>query len=361
MQQVEVLLGDRGYSINIGSGILGGAGEECRRLGLGKRCAVISDEHVAPLYADTVMDSLAGAGFEPFSIIVPAGEGTKNLRQAADCYNRLAGRRLERSSFILALGGGVVGDLAGFIAATYLRGVHFVQVPTSLLAQVDSSVGGKVGVNLPAGKNLVGAFYQPKLVVCDLDAFNTLPKREFVAGLAEVIKYGVISDPRFFDWLEANIDGILGLDPRLMGYMVAVCCRIKADVVGKDEKEGGLRAILNFGHTIGHAIEAITNYGEFLHGEAVAIGQAMAARLSREQCGLSDADADRIVRLLESAGLPTSVKLDSGQRRALFEAMTLDKKVSGGRVGFVLAPEIGRVVRNQVVPAETIENALREA
>jgi 3-dehydroquinate synthase len=256
------------------------------------------------------------------------------------------------------LGGGVVGDLAGFVAATYLRGIGFVQVPTTLLAQVDSSVGGKVGVNLPAGKNLVGAFYQPRLVLCDLAALNTLPDRELRAGLAEVIKYGIIWDAALFRRLERQMNQLCERQPETLAAVVARCCAIKAEVVGQDETEGGLRTILNFGHTIGHAIETTAGYGRYLHGEAIAIGQAVAARISAACCGLSERERERIAGLMARAGLPTEIKLQANQRAQLLAAMKLDKKVSGGEIRFVLAERVGKVVWGQTVPIEVIERAL---
>ena len=280
MRVVKVPLGERSYSILIGTGLLRRLGAECDKLELGQRCAVISDRNVAPRYAQAALLSLTNAGFSPLLITVPAGETAKSMTQVQACYDQLAKHRLERKSFIVALGGGVVGDLAGFVAATYLRGIDFVQVPTTLLAQVDSSVGGKVGVNLKAGKNLVGAFYQPRLVLCDLEALKLLPPRQFRSGLAEVIKYGIIYDAALFKRLELNLLRVLRQDEDTLAEIVARCCQIKAEVVGQDEKESGLRAILNFGHTIGHAIEAISGYGAYLHGEAISIGQVAAARLS---------------------------------------------------------------------------------
>jgi 3-dehydroquinate synthase len=266
--------------------------------------------------------------------------------------------RLERKSFIVALGGGVVGDLAGFVAATYLRGIAFVQVPTTLLAQVDSSVGGKVGVNLKAGKNLVGAFYQPRLVVCDLDTLKTLPDREFRAGLAEVIKYGIIYDAGLFAQIERDLPRLLKREPKTLATVIARCCEIKAEVVGQDETEGGLRAILNFGHTIGHAIENISGYGKFLHGEAIAIGQVAVAKISHEILGLPERDVARIQNLFQRAGLPVKIQLNSAKRQKLLKAMRLDKKVSGGEITFVLAKRIGQVVWGQHVSEAQIHQAL---
>lgn len=313
---------------------------------------------MAPHYARRAEKSLVAAGFDPVQIVVPAGETAKNLATVHACYDKLAAHRLERKSFIVALGGGVVGDLAGFVAATYLRGIPFVQVPTTLLAQVDSSVGGKVGVNLKAGKNLVGAFHQPRFVLCDLDTLRTLPEREFRAGLAEVIKYGIIYDAALFRALERDMDKLLARDQKLLTAVVARCCEIKAEVVGQDETESGLRAILNFGHTIGHGLEAISRYGKYLHGEAISVGQAAAARLSAQQLGLSDVEVRRIIILLRGAGLPTSVNLNHAQRRGLTAAMKLDKKVSGGEIKFVLARRIGRVEFGQKVPAARLEAVL---
>jgi 3-dehydroquinate synthase len=272
----------------------------------------------------------------------------------------LALHRLERKSFVVALGGGVMGDLAGFVAATYLRGVRFIQVPTTLLAQVDSSVGGKVGVNLPAGKNLVGAFYQPSLVLCDLDSLKTLPEREFRAGLAEVIKYGIIYDARFFEKLEKQMPALLKRNTKVLEDVVECCCRIKADVVGQDETESGLRAILNFGHTIGHAIEAISGYGKYLHGEAISIGQVAAAKISQRETGLAESEVVRIKNLFKRAGLPTSIKLAAAQRKRLFDAMKVDKKVSGGQIKFVLAKKIGQVRWGEQVPEEVILSVLND-
>jgi 3-dehydroquinate synthase len=361
MRIVPVRLGERSYSIKIGGGLLARLGAECARLKLGRRVAIITDAHVEPLLAAVAKDSLIEAGFEPVVITVPAGETAKNLNFVQSCYDQLAAHRLERKSFVVALGGGVVGDLAGFVAATYLRGVPFVQVPTTLLSQVDSSVGGKVGVNLAAGKNLVGAFYQPKLVLCDLDSLKTLPAREFASGMAEVIKYGIIYDARFFGQLERQLPRLLAQDSKVLAAVIARCCEIKAEVVGQDETEGGLRAILNFGHTIGHAIENISGYGKYLHGEAISIGQVLAARLSVVQHGLPSADADRVEKLFVRAGLPVAIKLSPAQRQKLFGAMLLDKKVSAGEVKFVLAKKIGAVDFGCLVPKELIERVLASA
>lgn len=358
MATVNVSLGKRSYTISIGPGLLAQIGKQSARLKLGKRCAIISDSNVGPQFASAVKASLAAAGFDSILITVRAGESAKSLRSVQACYDQLAAHRLERKSFIVALGGGVVGDLAGFVAATYLRGIPFVQVPTTLLAQVDSSVGGKVGVNLKAGKNLVGAFHQPQLVLCDLDALKTLPEREFRSGLAEVIKYGIICDAALFKRLERELPKILAREPRTLASVIARCCEIKAEVVAQDETESGLRAILNFGHTIGHAIENISGYGRYLHGEAISIGQTLAAWLSVKGAGLPSKDAIRIGNLFAAAGLPNRIRLPEQQRSRLFKAMRLDKKVSGGEIKFVLAERIGKVVWGQRVPEQWINEAL---
>ena len=358
MRIVQVPLGNRSYISKVGGGLLPHLGAECARLKLGHRCAVITDSNVGRHFAKAALKSLSASGFEPVLITVPAGEKSKRLAVVEKCYDQLAKHRLERKSFIVALGGGVVGDLAGFVAATYLRGIPFVQVPTTLLAQVDSSVGGKTGVNLAAGKNLVGAFYQPQLVLCDLDALKKLPKREFVSGLAEVIKYGVIYDAVLFAQLERNLPKLLKRDAATLRDVVARCCEIKADVVGQDETESGLRAILNFGHTIGHAIENSSGYGKFLHGEAISIGQVAAAKLSQKILGLPTGDAGRIEKLFVQAGLPVKIKLNAAQRKKLFAAMKLDKKVSGGEIKFVLADKIGRVRFGCNVTPTTIHSVI---
>ncbi|MFM7101741.1 MAG: 3-dehydroquinate synthase [Verrucomicrobiota bacterium] len=358
MRLVQVPLGDRSYPILVGGKLLPALGEHCRKLGLGRRGVLLTDSQVGPRYAEGAADSLRLAGFEMATVTVPAGEVSKSLATFQRCHDALAAHRLERRSFVVALGGGVVGDLAGFVAATHLRGLAFVQVPTTLLAQVDSSVGGKVGVNLKAGKNLVGAFHQPRLVLCDLDTLATLPDREYRAGLAEVIKYGIIHDAPLFRRLERDLDRLLARDPAVLASVVARCCAIKAEVVGQDETESGLRAILNFGHTIGHGLEAISRYGRYLHGEAISIGQVAAARLSVAHAGLPAADAARIRALLLRAGLPVTVTLSPSQRSRLLAAMQLDKKVSGGEIRFVLARKIGQVVWGRPIPEADLHAVL---
>ena len=358
MRNVPVSLGHRSYIIKVGGALLARLGAECAPLKFGRRCAIITDSNVGKKFGRAALKSLSASGFEPVLITLSAGEKSKRMAMVEYCHDQLAAHRLERKSFIVALGGGVVGDLAGFVAATYLRGLPFVQVPTTLLAQVDSSVGGKTGVNLRAGKNLVGAFHQPRLVLCDLATLKTLPEREYISGLAEVIKYGIIFDAKLFAQLERDLPKILARDEKTLSQIIARCCEIKAEVVGQDETENGLRAILNFGHTIGHAIENSFGYGKFLHGEAISIGQVAAAKLSQKILGLPAADAERIEKLFVQAGLPVKIKLSAPQRKKLLAAMLLDKKVSRGEVKFVLAEKIGRAVWGQNAPMALIESVL---
>jgi 3-dehydroquinate synthase len=360
MRTVNVSLCNRSYPIFIGGKILADLGRHCAELQLGRRCVIISDKNVAPLYAAKASASLRKAGFESMLVTTPAGETSKSLKVFQTCCDKLAGHRLERKSFIVALGGGVVGDLAGFVAAAYLRGIAFVQAPTTLLAQVDSSVGGKVGVNLAAGKNLVGAFHQPRLVLCDLAALRTLPLREFRSGLAEVIKYGIIYDAALFARLERDLPKLLRRDGEVLADVVARCCEIKAEIVSQDETETGLRAILNFGHTIGHAIEAISGYGKYLHGEAISIGQVAAAKFSMRAAGLPAKESERVEKLFIQAGLPVNIKLSARQHTALIKAMRLDKKVSDGQIRFVLARRIGQVEAGHEIPPDWICEVLAE-
>jgi len=358
MRTVRVPLEERSYVIKIGTGLLKRLGPDAARVGMGKRCAVFTDTNVGPRFAPAAIQSLQAAGIDTVQVTVPAGETSKSLGRVQACYEELAAHRIDRKCFIVALGGGVIGDLAGFVAATWLRGIPFLQAPTTLLAQVDSSVGGKTGVNLKAGKNLVGAFHQPRLVLCDLDTLKTLPDREFKSGLAEVIKYGVIYDAALFALLERRLDPILARDPDTLARVIARCCSIKADVVGQDETETGLRAILNFGHTIGHALEAISKYGRYLHGEAVSIGMAAATRLSEEVKNLPHEEAARIITLLEKAGLPTRLDLRAPARRRIMEAMALDKKAAGGQPRFVLGSRIGKVEHGCTVSPEALAQTL---
>ncbi|MEE9569509.1 MAG: 3-dehydroquinate synthase, partial [Candidatus Binatia bacterium] len=341
MHILTVNLGDCSYPIYLGEGLLSRTGELLKKAGSGKKVGIVSNQTVADLYLDPVQESLTRSGFRVIPIFVPEGEEHKNLKSISDIFDRLISERFERSSSLIALGGGVIGDLAGFAAATFLRGIPYIQIPTTLLAQVDASVGGKTGVNHQEGKNLIGAFYQPRLVLIDLEVLRTLPKNEFVAGLAEVIKYGIIEDPQLFALLEANLKDLLSLNRGLLEKAVAASCTIKARVVEKDEHEEDYRSVLNFGHTIGHALESLTGYEQFLHGEAVAIGMAQAATISRREGLCDDKSLERILQLIKGAGLPTDIP--SGIRlEELANKMEVDKKSVGGKIKFVLCAGIGK-------------------
>lgn len=349
---VEVKLGERSYPIFIGRGVslastMGGT--------RGAKALVVSDSNVDRFHGESCRRRLMEQGLETIAAVVPAGESSKSLACVELLYEQAAGNRLDRNSVVVALGGGMVGDLAGFVAATYLRGLRFVQVPTSLLAMVDSSVGGKTGVNLNRGKNLVGAFHQPVEVDADLDLLGTLPEREYVSGLAEVVKYGVIWDAAFFALMERRVDDLLRRDPVLLEAVIARCCEIKAEVVAMDEREIGPRAILNFGHTLGHAIEKVGGYGRWLHGEAVAIGMHFAARVSVKKQGLSDGEAGRITDLLRRLGLPIKTAKGNGIEWAmLWDAMLSDKKTLQTRPRFVLAERLGSVTTGCEVSEELL-------
>jgi shikimate kinase/3-dehydroquinate synthase len=339
---IRVELAERSYEIHMGKGTLPQIGEALLRLKLGKRIAIVSNPTVFPLYGPLVFDSLKSAGFEPYTITIPDGEEYKNLDSANLIYTELLKEKFERGSSLLALGGGVIGDITGFAASTYMRGIRFIQVPTTLLAQVDSSVGGKTGVNHPLGKNMIGAFWQPSLVWIDIETLKTLPKKEFIAGMAEVIKYGVIKDEELFSFLEAERDAVLSQEPEKIIHLIRKSCEIKAEVVSLDEREAGLRAILNYGHTIGHAIETLTHYTKYLHGEAVAIGMHVEAKLAQKKNLLQGKETERIRNLISSYGLPTDMPQDFTLEE-VFTAMQVDKKVAEGRVRVVLPEKIGSV------------------
>lgn len=342
METVTVNLGPRSYPIFIGAGVLADLGQFLRQQQFtAERVAVVTDTGVGKIYRERVVETLTAAGFTPWVIEIPAGEEHKNLAWLAFLYDKLVEGRIERRSPLIALGGGVIGDMAGFAAATFQRGLPFIQVPTTLLAQVDASVGGKTAINHPAGKNLIGAFYQPRLVVIDVDTLKTLPRREFLAGLAEVIKYGVILSPDLFTVLEEQLERLFRFDSQLLITVIKACCQLKALVVEEDETEGDYRAILNFGHTMGHAIESATEYKRFLHGEAVAIGMSFAARLSQERELCSAETRERVDRLLKKAGLPVEIPktLKGGH---LLLGIETDKKIAGGKVKFVCIEEIGK-------------------
>ena len=356
MHTVNVSLGDRSYDIEIGTS-LEKTGARMTGLGLGRKVAVITNPTVKKLYGQRVMDSLKAAGFMVMSIEIPDGEQFKNLDWANAIYTALLTNFFDRTSALVALGGGVIGDLTGFAAATFMRGVPFAQVPTTLLAMVDSSVGGKTGVNHPMGKNMIGAFHQPKKVLMDLSVLTSLPKEEFLSGMAEVIKYGVIRDAAFFEYLDTNREKILALDPDALAHVIRRSCEIKAEVVSRDEREGGLRAILNYGHTVGHALETAENY-TMRHGHAIAIGMVIASRLAH-RAGLCDASVPgRVETLIKSYGLPTDLAALSRKpgMRELMATLQGDKKAEGGKVKFVLPKKIGEVV----VTKEWDERQLQE-
>jgi shikimate kinase/3-dehydroquinate synthase len=347
------------YPIFVGYGLLDKLGEKMKQAGLYGTAIIISDKNVFPLYGSKVEGILKGAGFAGNSIVVPPGEGTKSMDYAIKIYDFLVKHRAERDDIIIALGGGMVGDLAGFVAATFLRGMPWVQVPTSLIAMVDASIGGKVGVNHPEGKNLIGAFYQPNLVLADCQALNTLPQRELTSGWAEVIKHGLILDKEFFEFLGSNVDKLAKLEPELLTRAIARSAVIKAQVVGQDEKEReGKRTILNYGHTIAHGLEAATQYKRFLHGEAVAIGMVGAAKLSQRLGLLPSATVERQQALLQKFGLPTGFSgLDLTE---ITRAMELDKKIRGKAIRWVLLQDIGKVVIRSDVPQKEVAAVLRE-
>ena len=350
---IRVDLGEDSYDIVIGSGCLGRLGPLMSSFDLTDRALVVTHPDIATLYGERAADSLRSAGFEPAVIEVPAGEEQKSLQWAEKLYDAMLSHRMDRRSPVIALGGGVVGDLAGFAAATFLRGIPFIQAPTSLLAQVDASVGGKVAVDHRRGKNLIGAFYQPLLVLASLDTLDSLPDRELRAGMAEVIKYGVIADAGLFTYIEGRLDEMLRREYGALVHLVARSCEIKADVVAGDEREQGRRAILNFGHTMGHAIETQTG---MLHGEAVAIGMVYAARVA-ERLGMLDGDSvQRLIELVRRTGLP--VRCDGLDASATLETMKLDKKSVGGRLRFILPERIGAVVIRDDVPNDYIRSVL---
>ena len=338
VQTLRVDLGLRSYPIHIGERLLGRADLIVPYLAQ-PRVALVSNPLVGGLYRGPLERALKQAGISVVPIVVADGESSKNWETLNRIFDALLEHRCERKTTLIALGGGVIGDLTGFAAAVYLRGVPFIQVPTTLLAQVDSSVGGKTGINHPLGKNMIGAFYQPQLVLADTATLSTLPDRELAAGLAEVVKYGLILDAGFFLWLEENMPRLVQRDPEALAYAVRRSCEIKAEVVSNDERESGARALLNLGHTFGHAIEAGLSFGTWLHGEAVAAGTVLAARLSHRMGMLSDAELARVVALLERAGLPVEApRLGAGR---YLDLMGLDKKVEGGKLRLVLLRGIG--------------------
>lgn len=355
MQTLKVELANRSYPIHIGRNLLSDANLILPYLKR-KHVAIVTNTTVAPLYLDTLSQALQAAGVKVIPIILPDGEAYKNAETLNKIYDALLQNRCERSTTLIALGGGVIGDLTGYAAATYLRGVPFIQVPTTLLSQVDSSVGGKTGINHPLGKNMIGAFYQPQLVLADIDTLQTLPAREFSAGVAEVIKYGLIRDADFFDWLETNMADLMRLHEQVLSYAIYRSCQNKAEVVANDEHEQGERALLNLGHTFGHAIENAMGYGVWLHGEAVAAGTVMAADLSQRMGWLNQAQVARIKASFAAANLPVDApKL--GVEKYL-DLMGLDKKVENGKIRLILQQAIGKSVITSDYDVEKLKQTL---
>jgi len=360
MEKVKVKLKERSYDICIGSNMLKGIGARLKSFGLSPKTAIMSNPTVYKLYGKTILNSIKASGFDVIHVIIPDGEQYKDIGIVQNIYGELLKHGLDRKSALIALGGGVVGDITGFVASTYMRGIPYIQIPTTLLAQVDSSVGGKTGVNHKLGKNMIGTFYQPKLVWIDIDTLKTLPERELIAGLAEVIKYGVIKDKNLFNFLEDNRRKIFYLDRHAYTHIIKRSCEIKAEVVSKDERETGLRAILNYGHTIGHAIETATGYTKFLHGEAVAIGMHLEAKIAERIEFLRIHDVLRIKALIDSYGLPSErpskINVD-----ALISSMQLDKKAVAGELKIILPERIGRVRIYKRVEVKTIKEVLGTA
>jgi 3-dehydroquinate synthase len=351
---LKVELGSRSYPILIGAGLLAQA-DLLREHIVARDVLIVSNTTVAPLYLDTLTASLQPR--RVVEVILPDGESHKTLANVARILDVLIANRFARDCAVVALGGGVVGDMAGFAAACYQRGVSYVQVPTTLLSQVDSSVGGKTGVNHPGGKNLIGAFHQPLAVLADTRTLTTLPPRELRAGLAEVIKYGLICDAAFFAWLEAHLDELLDSDPGALAHVIHRSCQIKAEIVGRDEREQGERALLNLGHTFGHAVESATEYKQWLHGEAIGAGLLMAAAMSRE-CGLlNSADVARVHKLIERAGLPTRIEAVSPE--SALEHMRIDKKVKAGRIRLILLRKIGETFITADYPEAALDRTLQ--
>ena len=358
MEEVTVELGERGYPILIGNGLLDRLGQELLAIDFPRRVAVVTNPTVAEHYADRVLETLEQQGFRPFLLTVPDGERYKDLENLASIYDGLIAHEVDRGCGLIALGGGVIGDMAGFAAATFLRGIPYVQIPTTLLAQVDSSVGGKTAVNHPLGKNLIGAFYQPQLVLIDVDTLSTLDPREVAAGLAEVVKYGMIRDAAFFDWLEAHSERLRGGDAQTLVYAIKRSCQIKAEIVAADEREGSVRAYLNFGHTFGHAIENLSGYGRWKHGEAVAAGMVVAARIAQQRGDCRLEEVERLLALLGSLNLP--VFPPDYPLADYVAAMRRDKKVRQGALSLVLNQGIGQVVLEQVTDIEAVFSSVLE-
>ena len=355
MRKLTVALGERSYPIYIGSELLARIGEFLPAHA-SRRAVVVTNPIVASFLLESLQHGLSSAGLRHDNIIVPDGEAHKDWATLYEIHTRLLELGAERSTLLIALGGGVIGDLAGFAAATYQRGMPLVQIPTTLLAQVDSSVGGKTAVNHPLGKNMIGAFYQPEAVIIDTSTLRTLPEREYVSGIAEVIKYGAVRDVELFSWLEANIEHLHDRDADAIAHAVYESCRVKAEIVAADEREAGERALLNFGHTFAHAIETASGYGTWLHGEAVAAGMIVAARLSQRICGLAAEDVERLRQLVAACGFPDA--LPHLEVRRWLELMGRDKKVAGGAIRFILLQRLGHAVVRTDVSATELATSL---
>ncbi len=355
MKTLHVELGARSYPIYIGAGLLDKPELLTQHI-KSKQVAIVTNETIAPLYLDKLVSNLAHFSVE--TVILQDGEQFKTLEYVGKVFDKLLANKFSRNSTLIALGGGVIGDMGGFAAACYQRGIAFIQIPTTLLAQVDSSVGGKTGVNHPLGKNMIGAFYQPQVVIADADVLDTLDDRQLSAGLAEVIKYGLIRDLEFFEWLEHNIEALLARDKRALAFAIERSCANKAEVVEQDEMETGLRATLNLGHTFGHAIETGMGYGEYLHGEAIAIGTCQAADLSRRKGWLDDDDVERIIRVFKKARLPVTPPADLDVERFI-DLMAVDKKNVDGQIRLILLAQIGEATLPVNVPRELLELTLK--
>ncbi len=358
MEQIRVELEDRSYDILIGNSILRDIGTKLKKFDFSPKLALISNELVFSLYGKIVSESITEAGFDLLTVIIPDGEQYKNIETLQHIYNELLKYKLDRKSALIALGGGVVGDITGFAASTYMRGISYIQIPTTLLAQVDSSVGGKTGIDHKLGKNMIGTFWQPVLVLIDTKTLSTLEKRQFLAGLAEVIKYGIIWDSELFKFIDENKEKILRLDNNSLNHIIKRSCEIKAEIVSKDERESGLRAILNYGHTIGHAIETVTKYTLYLHGEAISIGMCLEAELAQLLNIIDPVEFTKIKELINQCGLPYYLPEDI-DRQEIISAMYLDKKAVAGKLKFILPEKIGKVRIEKNISEEILNKLLK--
>lgn len=359
MERIKLNLAERSYEILVGKNLIGEAGRLIRELGIKGRLMVVTNSTVAGWYREPLTQSLAAAGYQADVVEIPDGEEYKSLDQANLIYNRLAELQYDRKSVLVALGGGVVGDLTGFVAATYMRGIKFIQIPTTLLAQVDSSIGGKVAVNHPKGKNLIGSFYQPVLVITDVNTLKTLPERELSSGMAEVLKHGLIRDENYYQFILGELKSIREVNPEIMAWVVTGSCKIKAEVVEADETESGLRAILNFGHTLGHACESVTNYSYYKHGEAVALGMLAATKIARRVNLLANENLEfSLLRVLHELNLPTEIP--GLPVPDLLQRIYLDKKVEYGKIRWVMPKRTGEVLLTAAIPETVVREVLSE-